>query len=91
MAVIPGVSRHTNGAEPKLKVKFEEHGMKMKKETEIITPSYYSVVLEDEVGGQILVEQSAGKHAPRLFLRTPLTMSSIKSRPPPIYIQFGRC
>jgi hypothetical protein len=62
--VIPGVSRGASGEHPKLKTKFEERGMKMRKETEVITPSYYSVVLEDGVGGQILVEQSASKHAP---------------------------
>ncbi|KAF9461450.1 glycoside hydrolase family 92 protein [Collybia nuda] len=64
VVVIPGVSRRGSGKGVdmdglKLKTKFEERGMKMKKETEVITPSYYSVVLEDGYGGEILVEQSA--------------------------------
>ena len=59
VVIIPGVSR---GAESlKVKTGFEERGMKMRKETEVITPSYYSIVLEDGVDGEILVEQSASK------------------------------
>jgi putative alpha-1,2-mannosidase len=63
VAVIPGVSRGASSESPKLKTTFEERGMKMNKDTEVITPSYYSVVLEDGVGGQILVEQSASKRS----------------------------
>ena len=37
----------------------EERGLNKKGNTETITPSYYSVVLEDGFGGEILVEQSA--------------------------------
>jgi putative alpha-1,2-mannosidase len=64
ITVIPGVTRNATSNDPKLKTKFEERGMKMRKDTEIITPSYYSVVLEDGAGGHILVEQSASKRAP---------------------------
>jgi hypothetical protein len=56
--IVPGVSR---GEELKVKTEFRERAMKMRKETEVITPSYYSVVLEDALGGEILVEQSASK------------------------------
>jgi len=58
VVLVPGVSR---GEDLKVKADFEERGMKMRKETEVITPSYYSIVLEDALGGEILVEQSASK------------------------------
>lgn len=64
VVVVPGVSR---GEELKVISGFEERGMKMKKETEIITPSYYSIVLEDSVGGEVLVEQSASEDGPSLW------------------------
>lgn len=54
--VVPGVSR---GEQPNLKTTFQERGLRMRKETEIITPSYYSIVLDDGYGGEILVEQTA--------------------------------
>ncbi|KAF8224652.1 hypothetical protein L208DRAFT_1380995 [Tricholoma matsutake] len=38
---------------------FQERGMRMKKEIEVITHSYYSIMLEDGVDGKVLVEQSA--------------------------------
>ncbi|KAG5648805.1 hypothetical protein DXG03_000154 [Asterophora parasitica] len=56
VVVVPGVTRKD---ELHLKANFEERGLRMQKETEKITPSYYSIVLEDGLGGEILVEQSA--------------------------------
>ncbi|KAG5652187.1 hypothetical protein H0H81_005986 [Sphagnurus paluster] len=54
--VVPGVTRR---GQLDVKAKFEDRGLKMRKETEKITPSYYSIVLEDGLGGEVLVEQSA--------------------------------
>lgn len=54
--VVPGVSR---GNTTTLKTTFEDRGLTMRRETEIVTPSYYSIVLDDGLGGEILVEQSA--------------------------------
>lgn len=61
VVVVPGVSR---GKALKVNASFRGRGMIMKKETEVITPSYYHIVLEDGVGGEILVEQSASKCYP---------------------------
>ncbi|KAF8075749.1 glycoside hydrolase family 92 protein [Lyophyllum atratum] len=54
--VVPGVTRRD---QIHVKSKFEERGLRMRKETEKIAPSYYSIVLDDGLGGEILVEQSA--------------------------------
>jgi hypothetical protein len=61
VVVVPGVSR---GEELKVNTGFRERGMRMRKETEVITPSYYSIVLEDGVDGEVSVEQSASKFYP---------------------------
>ena len=59
VVVIPGVSRD---GEAKVEARFDERGLRMRKETEVITPSYYSVVLEDGFGGEVLVEQSSSEY-----------------------------
>ncbi|KAG5643250.1 hypothetical protein DXG03_001300, partial [Asterophora parasitica] len=56
VVVVPGVTRKDK---IQLKASFKERGLRIRKETEKITPSYYSVVLEDGLGGEVLVEQSA--------------------------------
>ncbi|RDB30237.1 hypothetical protein Hypma_007086 [Hypsizygus marmoreus] len=56
VVVVPGVSR---GERANIKAKFEERGLRMRKETEVMTPSYYSIVLDDGMGGEIFVEQTA--------------------------------
>jgi hypothetical protein len=61
VVIVPGVSR---GEELKVNTGFGKRGMRMWKETEVITPSYYSIVLDDGVDGEILVEQSASKFCP---------------------------
>ncbi|KAF5371481.1 hypothetical protein D9615_009625 [Tricholomella constricta] len=56
VVVVPGV---TQRGQLNVKAKFEERGLRMRKETEKITPSYYSIVLDDGLGGEVHVEQSA--------------------------------
>jgi hypothetical protein len=71
VVIVPGVSR----GEEYVKTDFEERAMKMRKETEVITPSYCSIVLEDALGGEILVEQSASKSW--LFSRKGKTLTNL--------------
>ncbi|KAG6887028.1 hypothetical protein C0995_002298 [Termitomyces sp. Mi166 len=56
VVVVPGVTEteHTD-----IKSTFEERSLKIVQGSEKITPAYYSVMLEDGQGGEILVEQSA--------------------------------
>jgi hypothetical protein len=59
IVIVPDVGR---GEELDLKTDFEGRTTKTKeKETEVITPSCYSIILEDALGSEILVEQSASK------------------------------
>jgi Glycosyl hydrolase family 92 N-terminal domain len=87
VVIVPGVSR---GEELKVKTSFEERGMKMRKETEVITPSYYSIVLDDGHGGDLLVEQSASECFPfprrELSLYLP-TLHSFESRSSALYVR----
>lgn len=61
VVVVPGVTPQYDEEKDKVDIKstFESRGLRMRKVTEVITPAYYSVVLEDGFGGSILVEQSA--------------------------------
>ncbi|KAG6832063.1 hypothetical protein H0H92_005485 [Tricholoma furcatifolium] len=54
--VVPGVTSSDNFD---IKTDFDARGLVMRKETEKISPAYYSIVLDDGLGGEILVEQSA--------------------------------
>ncbi|KAG6839898.1 hypothetical protein C0991_010551 [Blastosporella zonata] len=56
VVVVPGF---TSSDKVTLKTLFDDRGLNMRKETEKITPAYYSIVLNDGVGGGVLVEQSA--------------------------------
>jgi hypothetical protein len=79
VVVVPGVSR---GDKVEVKSKFEERGMNMRKNMEVITPSYFSIVLEDRFGGEVLVEQSASEALPRpLFYCIPHLTIVIHKRP----------
>ena len=61
VVVVPGVSPQYDEKKDKVDIKsiFESRGLRIRKETEVITPAYYSVVLEDGLGGSVHVEQSA--------------------------------
>ncbi|KAG6829156.1 hypothetical protein H0H87_012494 [Tephrocybe sp. NHM501043] len=56
VAVVPGF---TSKDRLEIKANFDERGLNMHKETEKITPAYYSIVLDNGAGGEVLVEQSA--------------------------------
>ncbi|KAG6834852.1 hypothetical protein H0H93_006894, partial [Arthromyces matolae] len=56
VTIIPGVSRESNAG---VKANFEERGLRMKGETERISPALYEISLDDGEGGEIHVEQSA--------------------------------
>lgn len=64
VVVVPGVmeTNHTY-----IKSTFEERGLRIVQDSEKITPAYYSVLLDDGHGGEILVEQSASTFSPRIF------------------------
>ncbi|TFK34481.1 glycoside hydrolase family 92 protein [Crucibulum laeve] len=62
IALVPGLVQ--GGVPEKVKVDFEERGMKFKtdgkeEKNEVITPAYYSVELDDGNGGTVKVEQTA--------------------------------
>ncbi|KAF9465359.1 glycosyl hydrolase family 92-domain-containing protein [Collybia nuda] len=59
VGVVPGFA--ANGDGKNVKADFDARGMKKVDGTEILTPSYYSIELEDDVGGggTVLVEQTA--------------------------------
>ncbi|KAG6910665.1 hypothetical protein DXG01_008709 [Tephrocybe rancida] len=56
VAVVPGF---TSKDQLKIKANFTERGLNMHKDTEKITPAYYSIVLDDGAGGEVLVEQTS--------------------------------
>lgn len=59
VGVVPGFA--ANGDGKNVKADFDARGMKKVNGTEVLTPSYYSIELEDDVGGggTVLVEQTA--------------------------------
>ena len=61
IAVIPGFV--PNGNRDAIKMDFDQRGLKKVVGSEIITPAYYAVQLEDELGGggTVLVEQSSSE------------------------------
>lgn len=85
VVVVPGVSR---GKALKVNASFRGRGMIMKKETEVITPSYYHIVLEDGVGGEILVEQSATSRVGHL--RFTFSLSNAETDVPYIILESSR-
>ncbi|GLB33162.1 putative glycosyl hydrolase family 92 [Lyophyllum shimeji] len=54
--IVPGVTRSDQA---KVKQRFEDRGLTMRKDTEKISPAYYSITLDDGLGGEVQVEQSA--------------------------------
>ncbi|KAG6908139.1 hypothetical protein DXG01_005968 [Tephrocybe rancida] len=56
VVVAPGLA---SSDDLKIKANFEERGLNMRKETEKISPAYYSIALDDSLGGELLVEHSA--------------------------------
>ncbi|KAG6896377.1 hypothetical protein C0992_008697 [Termitomyces sp. T32_za158] len=74
VVVVPGVTEtdHAN-----IKSTFEERGLKIVQDSEKITPAYYSVLLDDGHGGEILVEQSATSRVGHLRF----TFTSPNSKP----------
>ncbi|KAF8240930.1 hypothetical protein L208DRAFT_1420325 [Tricholoma matsutake] len=85
IVVVPGVS---HGEVLKVNTGFRERGMRMKKETEVITPSYYSIMLEDGVDGEVLVEQSATLRVGHL--RFTFSLSNPKTDIPYIILESSR-
>ncbi|PFH47119.1 glycoside hydrolase family 92 protein [Amanita thiersii Skay4041] len=59
VGVVPGFV--ANGDASKVKTDFDQRGLKKVAGSEVITPSYYRIELEDDVdgGGMVVVEQSA--------------------------------
>lgn len=57
VVVVPGVASGDGG----VKATFEERGLKFSKDNEILTGSYYSVILDDGTGGEILAEESSSR------------------------------
>lgn len=86
--VVPGVSKGGDGEKVQVKSRFEDRGMRMRKESEVITPAYYAVVLEDGVGGEVLVEQSASAldSLTFFFQLYPTRRPSLPRRPPSLHI-----
>ncbi|KAG6899890.1 hypothetical protein C0993_005689 [Termitomyces sp. T159_Od127] len=72
--VVPGVTEADHAA---IKSTFEERGLKIVQDSEKITPAYYSVLLDDGHGGEILVEQSATSRVGHLRF----TFTSLDSKP----------
>lgn len=64
LALVPGIA--PSGDPREIKTDFVARGLKFvggfeKRGGEVISPGYYSVDLEDGVGGSVLVEQSSSK------------------------------
>ncbi len=72
LALVPGVA--SNGDPTDIKPDFLARGLKFvggfaRRGDEVISPGYYSVKLEDGVGGTVLAEQSSSKCSPTTILR----------------------